>query len=110
MTNDLNNQDTPNLQKFLKENSNWTIVHGQNQKFLASHNELIREYEFSSRNSTMEFVNAILKLAEKQDHDPTLIVEWHKVTLVWSTHSKKAVTDLDLEMAIRSDEIYKKMN
>lgn len=110
MQNNINNENTTNLQKFLKEKQDWTIVHAQNQKFLSSHDELIREYKFSSSKSTIEFVNAILKLAEKQDHDPTLISEWHKVTLVWSTHSKKAVTDLDLEMATRSDEIFKKMN
>lgn len=101
-------QNDIDLQKFINENSNWSIVHESNQKFLASHDELIREYEFSSRKSTYEFVNAILKLAEKHDHDPTLIAEWHKVTLIWSTHSKKAVTDLDIEMATLSDEIYKK--
>ena len=108
MPNDSNNKNTAKLQSFLKENSNWTIVHAQNQKFLASHDELIREFEFSSAKSTYEFVNAILKLAEKHDHDPTLVAEWHKVTLIWSTHSKKAVTELDLEMATLSDEIYKK--
>ena len=25
------------MQKFLKENSNWTIIHAQNQRFLAPH-------------------------------------------------------------------------
>lgn len=98
------------LQKFLENNSEWDVVREENQKFLSSHDQLIREYEFSSRKSAYQFTYAILKLAEEYDHDPILIAEWHKVTLVWSTHSEKAVKELDIELATHSDTIYQNIN
>ncbi len=110
MQNDIKNKNNSDLEKFLEKNSSWTKVCAENQKFLSAHDQLIREYKFSSRKSSYEFAYAILKLAEEHDHDPILIAEWQKVTLVWSTHSEKAVTELDIKMATHSDEIYKNMN
>jgi 4a-hydroxytetrahydrobiopterin dehydratase len=100
------NNTTKDLQNFLDTHPNWDVISPDNQKFLPSHEQLIREYKFSSDKNTYEFAYAILVLAEEHNHHPTLIAEWHKVTLVWSTHSKKNVTELDIEMAKFSDDIY----
>lgn len=109
MVKDENNKKITNLQNFLDAYTNWKVISPDNQKFLPSHEQLIREFEFSSDKSTYEFAYEILILAEEHNHHPTLIAEWHKVTLVWSTHSKKTVTELDIEMAKLSDEIYQKI-
>ncbi len=103
------NTNTKNLQNFLDANSKWEVFSPDNQKFLSPHEQLIREYEFSSDKNTYEFAYAILVLAEEHNHHPTLIAEWHKVTLVWSTHSHRTVTELDMEMARLSDETYQKI-
>lgn len=100
---------TNDLQNFLDTHSKWKVFSTDRQKFLSSNEQLIREYEFSSDKNTYEFAYAILVLAENHNHHPTLIAEWHKVTLVWSTHSQKSVTELDIEMAKLSDETYKKI-
>lgn len=97
------------LQNFLDTNSKWEVISPDNQKFLPSHEQLIREFEFSSDKNTYEFAYTILVLAEKHNHHPTLIAEWHKVTLVWSTHSHRTVTQLDIEMARLSDETFQKI-
>ncbi len=89
--------------------SKWKVINPVDQKFLPSHEQLIREYEFSSDKQTYEFAYAILVIAEENNHHPTLVAEWHKVTLVWSTHSQKRITELDIEMAKLSEEIYKKI-
>ncbi|MBW6472884.1 MAG: 4a-hydroxytetrahydrobiopterin dehydratase [Anaerolineaceae bacterium] len=104
-----NNNTTKILQSFLDANSKWKVISSDNQKFLSSHDQLMREYEFSSDKNTYEFAYAILVQAEEHNHHPTLIAEWHKVTLVWSTHSHRTVTELDIEMAKLSDEIYQKI-
>ncbi len=104
-----NNKNTSNLQNFLDTSSDWKVISPDNQKFLPPHEQLIREYGFSSDKYTYEFAYAVLVIAEEHNHHPTLIAEWHKVTLVWSTHSKKTVTELDIEMAKLSDEIYQKI-
>lgn len=108
MQGEKNNNTKINLPKFLDTYSHWKVISPVNQKFLPSHEQLIREYEFSSDKHTYEFAYAILVLAEKHNHHPTLIAEWHKVTLVWSTHSQKSITAWDVEMAKLSDETYRK--
>ncbi len=110
MHNDLKNKITTNLESFLEKNSSWNIVRAESKNFLSAHDQLSREYKFSSRRSTYKFAEAIIKLADEHDHDPILIAEWHKVTLIWSTHSEKAVKGLDIEMATHSDKIYQNMH
>jgi len=109
MIEDKNKNITNDLHNFLNTHSKWKVISLDNQKFLSSHEQLIREYEFSSDKNTYEFAYAILVLAEEHNHHPTLIVDWHKAALVWSTHSKKCVTELDIEMAKFSDDIYQKI-
>jgi 4a-hydroxytetrahydrobiopterin dehydratase len=99
-----------NLQNFLERYSKWKVINPVDQKFLSSHEQLIREYEFSSDKNTYEFAYAVQVIAEEHNHHPTLVAEWHKVTLVWSTHSQKTITKLDIEMAKLSDDIYLKIN
>lgn len=98
-----------NLQNFLNSHSKWNVISPVDQKFLPTHEQLIREYAFSSDKNTYEFAYAVLVLAEEYNHHPTLVAEWHKVTLVWSTHSQKSITELDIEMAKRSDDIFLKI-
>ena len=109
MHKDKNTKNTSNLENFLNTNSNWEVISPVSQKFLPSHEQLIREYKFSSDKDTYEFAYAILVLSEEHNHHPTLIAEWHKVTLVWSTHSQKTVTELDIKLAKLSDDVYQKI-
>ncbi|PKO06986.1 MAG: hypothetical protein CVU41_03605 [Chloroflexi bacterium HGW-Chloroflexi-3] len=104
-----NKNNIINLRNFVDTYLDWKVISPVDQKFLPFHEQLIREYEFSSDKHTYEFAYAVLVLAEKHNHHPTLIAEWHKVTLVWSTHSQKTITELDIEMAKLSDEIYQKI-
>ena len=103
------NTSNKDLHNFLDKKSKWKVISPDNQKFMPQHEQLIREYEFSSDKNTYEFAYEILVLAEEHNHHPTLIAEWHKVTLVWSTHSHKTVTELDIKMAELSDETYQKI-
>jgi 4a-hydroxytetrahydrobiopterin dehydratase len=88
----------------------WEKLDSFNHDFFPKHEFLIRVYKFDSDKSTNQFVAEILDMAEKENHHPLLIAEWHKVTLSWSTHEKKSITSIDIRSARISDEIYQKIN
>jgi 4a-hydroxytetrahydrobiopterin dehydratase len=88
----------------------WKKVNSIEKSFFPDHEFLIREYKFKSDKTTSQFIFNVLEEAEKENHHPLLIFEWHKVTLSWSTHDQKSITDKDFRLAKLSDEIYSKIN
>jgi len=44
-------------------------------------------------------------LADAEDHHPTLLVEWGRVTVSWWTHSLGGLHRNDFVMAARTDRI-----
>ncbi len=64
---------------------------------------LIKSYAFSNFADALAFSNQIGQLAEAENHHPTLLTEWGKVTVSWWTHSLGGVQRNDLIMAARTD-------
>ena len=60
-----------------------------------------RTYRTSGWPATLLVVNAIGHLAETAWHHPDLHVGYDRVEICLSTHSKGAVTDKDLDLAMR---------
>lgn len=54
---------------------------------------------------TLMLVNAIGFLAEQSWHHPDLNVTWGKVWVKWKTHSAGGITDKDLELARRIEDV-----
>jgi 4a-hydroxytetrahydrobiopterin dehydratase len=53
------------------------------------------EYAFPSYLAGIEFVRRVADVAEELNHHPDIFIEWRKVKLCISTHSAKAITDMD---------------
>ena len=66
---------------------------------------LQRGYRFKDFAAAIGFVNRLAQAAEEADHHPDITVSWNAVTVRWWTHTKRAITDRDVEMARRSDEL-----
>ncbi len=66
---------------------------------------LQREFRFRDFAEAIAFVNRVAAASEEADHHPDLFVHWNRVTLRWWTHTRGAITDRDVEMARRSDEL-----
>lgn len=64
-----------------------------------------RDYETDGWPITLMLVNAIAYVAEAANHHPDLSVAWARVSVALSTHSAGGVTDKDLELARRIDEV-----
>ena len=67
---------------------------------------LVRDYEFKDFAEAMAFVNRVAEAAEDANHHPDILVHgWNKVRLILSTHSVGGLTQADLDMARRLDEV-----
>jgi 4a-hydroxytetrahydrobiopterin dehydratase len=66
---------------------------------------LTREHRFADYPTTLGFAVRLGFAAEKRDHHPDMLVHWGKVRVSWSTHDAGGITQLDLELAERTDEL-----
>lgn len=53
----------------------------------------------------IRLVDAVAELAEAADHHPDIDIRWRTLTFACVTHSAGGVTDRDLTLAARIDEI-----
>ena len=68
--------------------------------------KLRREFKFDNFMQALNFTVQIAELAEAEDHHPTLITEWGKVTVLWWTHKIQGLHENDFIMALQTDEKY----
>ncbi|MGI9659610.1 MAG: 4a-hydroxytetrahydrobiopterin dehydratase [Gaiellaceae bacterium] len=67
---------------------------------------LERTFTLSNFAEALAFVNEVGAAAEAADHHPDILMHDYKlVTLRWRTHSADAITEKDLNLAARSDEL-----
>lgn len=72
---------------------------GWNRVQMAAGDALVKEFDRHDFKGSVEFINAILPLAEAAFHHPDLEISWSKVTVTLRTHSAGGVTDRDLALA-----------
>lgn len=68
--------------------------------------QLVRQYKFKNFVEALEFTNKIGELAEQEDHHPSILTEWGKVTVSWWTHAVGGLHLNDFITAAKSDQIY----
>ncbi len=61
--------------------------------------EIVKVFEFDDFASSMEFVNAVARLAERYDHHPDIDIRYNRVKLALSTHSEGGLTPRDFDVA-----------
>jgi 4a-hydroxytetrahydrobiopterin dehydratase len=66
---------------------------------------LQRGFRFKDFSEAIAFVNRLAEAAEAADHQPDIGISWNAVTVRWWTHTKRAITERDVELAKRTDEI-----
>jgi 4a-hydroxytetrahydrobiopterin dehydratase len=65
-----------------------------------------RDLELKDFEQAMAYVNRIAEAAEAANHHPDILVHgWNKVRLILSTHSVGGLTQADLDMARRLDDV-----
>jgi 4a-hydroxytetrahydrobiopterin dehydratase len=70
-----------------------------------SGNTIERVFQFASFLQAMEFVNHIAEAAEAVNHHPDILINYNKVTLALVSHDSGGVTQRDVKMAARINEL-----
>jgi 4a-hydroxytetrahydrobiopterin dehydratase len=68
---------------------------------------LERKFELPSFADAIAFVTRLAFEAEAADHHPDLFINYRRVTVTWTTHSEKGITEKDFAGAAQSDRIAK---
>jgi pterin-4a-carbinolamine dehydratase len=63
------------------------------QEWSETNGKLTREYKFSSYEDTIDFVNKVSEIAEKQKHHPKMIVGYNSVKVIMFDHEKGEISD-----------------
>ena len=71
--------------------------------YIDSQGALERTFELPSFRDAIAFVGRVADLAEEANHHPDIAISYKKVTLRWTTHSAGGLTDLDYELASRTN-------
>ena len=66
---------------------------------------LQRGFRFKDFSEAVAFVNRLAEAAEAADRPPDISISWNAVTGRWWTHTKRAITQRDLELAKQTDEL-----
>ena len=79
--------------EFLAEHPDWTL----------DGETISRRFMFDGFADAIAFVTKVAMAAEVADHHPDIDIRWNKVTLTLTTHSEKALTTNDTELAAKAD-------
>ena len=85
------------IEGFLASNKEWKY----------EGNKLVRTYSFKDFASAVEFLGVVRPLADSMNHHPDVCVNYNKVEVSLTTHDEGGVTEKDLELARKMDEVYK---
>ncbi len=86
------------VRDYLIKLQGWKLIEGK---------EILKVYKFESPDTALNFVYEIGKAANEQDHHPDATWSYKKVTVTFSTHAIKALSENDFIMAAKFDKIYK---
>jgi 4a-hydroxytetrahydrobiopterin dehydratase len=66
---------------------------------------LVRTIEFEEFTDAIDFVNDLAEIAEEAQHHPDIVIKHTKVSLKLTTHDAGGVTEHDIELAQRLDNL-----
>jgi 4a-hydroxytetrahydrobiopterin dehydratase len=86
------------LDRALRDLPGWTVKDGA----------ITKTFKHDSFPEAVVFVNAVAHLAELANHHPDIDIRYSNITLALVTHDQGGITDKDVELARRIEEIRKK--
>ncbi len=88
------------IERYLPNLPGWEVVVEDNEP------RLRRAFKFKGFAPALAFTNRVGEAAEAEDHHPTLLTEWGKVTVTWWTHKIHGLHQNDFIMAAKTDELF----
>jgi 4a-hydroxytetrahydrobiopterin dehydratase len=81
------------VQRQLKDLKDWTI----------EGRAIRKQYTFNDFPAAIAFVNRLVPDAEAADHHPDIVINYRRVTLLYSTHDEGGITQKDFDGAAMAD-------
>lgn len=88
------------LAALMKELPDWQVEERSGEK------QLERAFKFKNFAQALAFSNEVGGLAESENHHPSILTEWGRVTVTWWTHKIGGLHKNDFVMAARTDQLY----
>nr|WP_320014720.1 4a-hydroxytetrahydrobiopterin dehydratase [uncultured Desulfobacter sp.] len=88
------------IDAYMPQVPEWDIVDVQGRQTLR------RVFRFKDFKQALAFVNQVGELAEVEYHHPTLILDWGRVEVLWTTHKIKGLHKNDFSMAAKTDVLF----
>jgi 4a-hydroxytetrahydrobiopterin dehydratase len=92
------------ISQYLPQVAQWNVIEQEGIK------RLQRVFKVKNFARALELTLKVGELAEQEDHHPSLLTEWGKVTVTWWTHAIKGLHLNDFIMATKTDDIYDRLN
>lgn len=89
------------IAEFFPQIPQWRLVERDGIK------RLERSFNFKDFSEALSWTNKVGALAEAEDHHPSLLTEWGKVTVTWWTHKIRGLHRNDFIMASKTDALHK---
>jgi 4a-hydroxytetrahydrobiopterin dehydratase len=77
---------------------------------LDSPDSLQRNFTFIDFKTALEFTNIVGDLSDTLNHHPDILLSWGKLNISIHTHSINGISELDVELARRIDNSFKKFS
>ena len=70
---------------------------------------ITKTFQFRDFLTGIDFVSGVAKAADAADHHPDIDIRYTKVTCTLSTHSAGGITQMDLDMARKIEQVQEKI-
>lgn len=88
------------IDELLPQVPGWKVIDQDGEK------RLVRSYSFENFSRALAFTDKVGQLAEQEDHHPSLLTEWGKVTVTWWTHKIRGLHQNDFIMAAKTQDTF----
>jgi 4a-hydroxytetrahydrobiopterin dehydratase len=74
---------------------------------VTSEHKLVKQFQCKDFMDAIDFVNRVARIAEEEDHHPSITVDYKRVTFTIWTHAINDLTENDFILAAKIDEAFK---
>jgi 4a-hydroxytetrahydrobiopterin dehydratase len=88
------------IELLLPQIPGWTLAEAGGE------DRLERTYRFGNFMEALAFTKRVGRLAERAQHHPSILTEWGRVQVTWTTHKIHGLHRNDFIMAARTDRLF----
>jgi len=95
-----------NLQCLSSEGIDQLLPNVEGWQVVENHH-LSKEYRFPDYDAGIQFVNQLARIAEEENHHPTILIDYKRIVVSIYTHAVHGLTENDFILAAKYDALKK---